>query len=245
MSGSQTSMPYQYASSAGADKGAMGQINAIGQQPNYGASAVSGLGASLAAMGGNSGYSPAGTVNYGNAESNMGQSLMPAAYQILNQGFDPQQQLYQRTQQQLQEQVRAAQSARGTAMSPYGAGGEADAMSNFNIDWQNNLLNRMNTAAQGAGGIATQAGNMMTQGQQTAQSAPNAQTNWFSQFAQASPAAYGQQQQQVADFLSYLSGGTDANKAGTAAFGANQDASNSMWGGIGKAAGTAAQLMFL
>lgn len=245
MSSAQTQQPYQYANSGGADQGFMKQVGSIGQQPNYGAQAVGGLGSSLAAMGGNSGYNPASTVNYGNAESNMGMSMLPAAYQILNQGFDPQQQLYQRTQQQLQEQVRAGQSARGTAMSPYGAAGEADAMNNFNIDWQNNALNRMNTAAQGAGSLFGGAGTAIAQGQQVAQSAPNAQTNWFSQFAQASPAAYGQQQQQIADFLSYLSGGTDANKANTAAFGANQDSSNNFWGGIGKAAGTAAQLAFL
>lgn len=62
---------------------------------------------------------------------------------------DPQSALYARTVQQLQDQTRAAQSARGIAMSPYGAGGEADVMKNFNIDWQNQQLARQ---AQGLSG---------------------------------------------------------------------------------------------
>src|SRR5262249_6637602 len=34
-------------------------------------------------------------------------------------------------------------------------------MSNFNIDWQNNLLNRMTQGAQAVGGLATVGGNLM------------------------------------------------------------------------------------
>lgn len=93
-----------------------------------------------------------------------GQNLLPYANSILNTSFDPQNALYDRTRQQLQEQSRAGQSARGLANSPFGAGLENKAMSDFNIDWQNNLLGRMATGAQSASGLAGQAGNLQTAG---------------------------------------------------------------------------------
>lgn len=96
--------------------------------------------------------------------ANMGTSLTPWAGQILNQGFDPQNALYNRTQHQLQEQTRAGQAARGLGNSPFGAGLENKAMSDFNIDWQNNQLNRMTTGAQGAGLLLDQAGRDITGG---------------------------------------------------------------------------------
>lgn len=85
-----------------------------------------------------------------------------AAGQVLNTGFDPQQALYNRTAQQLQDQIRVGQAARGTTMSPYGAGQEAGAMSNFNIDWQNNQLARQTQALQAFGGYGGQASGMGT-----------------------------------------------------------------------------------
>jgi hypothetical protein len=88
----------------------------------------------------------------------------PAVGSILNAGFDPQQALYGRTQHQLQEQTRASEAARGLGNSPFGAGLENKAMSDFNIDWQNNLLSRMATGAQGAGSLLGTAGNYLTQG---------------------------------------------------------------------------------
>jgi hypothetical protein len=68
---------------------------------------------------------------------------------IQDVSLDPQEGLYDRTQNQLQEQARAAAKARGLLEGPWGAGLENEAMSNFNIDWQNNLLNRLNQGAQG------------------------------------------------------------------------------------------------
>lgn len=88
----------------------------------------------------------------GNANDILGNipGLSDASNQILKTGFDPQNALYNRTQQQLTDQLRAANAASGLSSSPYGAGLEGQGLSNFNIDWQNNLLNRMNTAAGGA-----------------------------------------------------------------------------------------------
>jgi hypothetical protein len=85
-----------------------------------------------------------------------GMNLMPYASQIMNTGFDPQQALYNRTAQQVQDQTRAGEAARGIATSPYGAGLENQAMSNFNIDWQNQQLGRQATAAGAAGGLTQQ-----------------------------------------------------------------------------------------
>ena len=78
------------------------------------------------------------------------------ASQIMNTAMDPQQALYNRTAQQTQDQTRAAESASGVAMSPYGAGLESQAMNNFNIDWQNAQLGRQVSGA----GAATQLGQL-------------------------------------------------------------------------------------
>lgn len=85
---------------------------------------------------------------------NAGTSLLGYIPQVMNQAFDPQSALYGRTAQQLREQTRAAQAARGLETTPYGAGVEGQTMGNFNIDWQNNLLNRMLMGAGGAGTLA-------------------------------------------------------------------------------------------
>jgi len=71
-----------------------------------------------------------------------GNNMLSAGNTVFNTAMDPQQALYNRTQQQLQDQVRAASSAAGVGTSPYGAGLENQAMSNFNIDWQNQQLQR-------------------------------------------------------------------------------------------------------
>ena len=65
-----------------------------------------------------------------------------AGQQVYQTAFDPQNALYDRTQQQLTDQVRAGQAARGIGLSGEGAVEENGAMSNFNIDWQNNQLQR-------------------------------------------------------------------------------------------------------
>lgn len=94
----------------------------------------------------------------------MGQNFAPYMGQILNTGFDPQNALRDRTQQQLLESTRAGQAARGLGNSPFGQGLEQKALSDFNIDWQNNLLNRQTTAAQGAGMVGDQVGRDITGG---------------------------------------------------------------------------------
>ena len=89
--------------------------------------------------------------------------LFGAGRSVFNMALDPNQALYDRTRQQVQEGARAGQSARGIAMSPFGAGLENDAMRNFNIDWQNNLLSRATqglNAFTNAGTAGMQQGNV-------------------------------------------------------------------------------------
>lgn len=89
---------------------------------------------------------------------NAGQSLVPYAQQVANTAFDPQNALYDYTRQKLVDQTRAGQAARGVATTPYGAEGEADQLRKFNIDWQNQQLNRQIAGGQAAGGIIGQGG---------------------------------------------------------------------------------------
>jgi hypothetical protein len=71
---------------------------------------------------------------------------MDAASSILNTGFDPQNALYDRSYQRMLDQQNAINSMSGVATSPYGAGLTGDASRNFNIDWQNNQLQRQISA---------------------------------------------------------------------------------------------------
>lgn len=76
---------------------------------------------------------------------------------IWNTARDPQNALYDYLKGQVTENTRAADTARGVAMSPYSAGNEADALSNFEMDWQNKQLGRQVTGA-GAANQATATG---------------------------------------------------------------------------------------
>ena len=78
------------------------------------------------------------------------QAMYGAGQNILTAASDPNNALYGRTQQQLLDQVRSGQAARGIGNSPVGAAEENQALSNFNIDWQNQQLARMQTGIQGA-----------------------------------------------------------------------------------------------
>ncbi len=97
----------------------------------------------------------AGITAYGAGQNfnQAGQSLVPFASQIQQTAFDPQNALYARTQQQLVDQTRAGQAARGVATTPYGAAGESDALRKFDIDWQNAQLGRQIAGGEAAGNV--------------------------------------------------------------------------------------------
>lgn len=85
--------------------------------------------------------------------------LIGAGQQVFNLGLDPQNALYGRTVQQLQDQTGATNSMYGLGSSGAGAGVANQALSNFNIDWQNNQLSRALQGLQGYAGAANTAGN--------------------------------------------------------------------------------------
>ena len=103
-----------------------------------------------------------------------GTSALPYAQQILQTGFDPQNALYNRTQQQVQDQTLSGLAMTGTASTPYGASVLGQTDSNFNIDWQNQQLSREQTAASGYGTLLSGIESAFTQGGQQGQAGANA-----------------------------------------------------------------------
>jgi hypothetical protein len=97
-----------------------------------------------------------------NYDNSMG--LAGAGQQLYQTAFDPQSALYNRTVQQLQDQTGATNSMYGLGSSAAGAGVANQALSNFNIDWQNQQLQRQATGLQGLGAAYGQAGQLAGQG---------------------------------------------------------------------------------
>lgn len=77
-------------------------------------------------------------------------SLNNAGNQIYQTAFDPQQALYNQLQNQTTQQAAAANAASGVT-GPYAAGVTDQALQNFNINWQNQQLQRQATGEQAAG----------------------------------------------------------------------------------------------
>jgi hypothetical protein len=161
--------------------------------------------------------------------------MLPDVSALLSMGFDPQQALYSRTAQQLQDQQRAALAASGVGGTPYGAGVEGQTMGNFNIDWQNNALQRALAGAQGAGGLMGSIGQGVGQGaglqsggiQEYLQGA-GTPYNVFGGINQAQLGLLGQAgqygnmastipQQQIQDYLAYLGQGNQNAQTGISA----------------------------
>ena len=92
------------------------------------------------------------------------QGLLGAGQQVYQTALDPQSALYNRTVQQLQDQTGATNSMYGLGSSAAGAGVANQALSNFNIDWQNQQLQRQLQGLQGYGQAAGQAGQLAGQG---------------------------------------------------------------------------------
>jgi hypothetical protein len=128
---------------------------------------------------------------------NAGQGLLPSAQQILQTGFDPQQALYNRTLQQVQDQSNVQNAMSGLSTSPYGAGIANQTLANFNIDWQNQQLNRQAQAAAAAGGLVGAGAGAINTGAGIANTAPG-------QYLQASGLPYGTYQGIGQDQMSNL-----------------------------------------
>ena len=92
--------------------------------------------------------------------------LMNDAYGLYQMGFDPQQALYDKLRQQNTDQSAVMASMYGVGSSPYGAGLADQSNTNFNIDWQNQQLQRALQASQGIGQDVTGAQQMYGAGAQ-------------------------------------------------------------------------------
>jgi hypothetical protein len=125
-------------------------------------------------------------------------SLYSGANQIMQTAFDPQGDLYNTEQQKLTDQINAANAAAGLS-GPAAAGVSADALSGFNIDWQNNLLQRQLAGLTGAGRGFAGASDLGGLGLQTLQSS-----------AGAPYATYLGQQRDIIGGLNALSTGANA-----------------------------------
>ncbi|AIO76437.1 hypothetical protein [Burkholderia multivorans] len=106
-----------------------------------------------------------GYTNAGNALTSLGNldlmtqgNLLNAGQNVFQMGMDPQNALYDRTLNNVQQQVNANNSMYGLGSSAAGAGVANQALSNFNIDWQNNQLSRALQGLQGYAGAANTAG---------------------------------------------------------------------------------------
>ena len=69
---------------------------------------------------------------------------------IMQQAFDPQQELFNRTKNAVMQDTQSQLSAAGLTNTPAGVSTLSNALSGFNIDWLNNQLNREITGASGA-----------------------------------------------------------------------------------------------
>jgi len=73
---------------------------------------------------------------------------------LMQSGFDPRSALFNRSRQQLMDQTNATNAMSGLAGTPYGASVAANALGNFDINWQNQQLARQAQAAEAARGAA-------------------------------------------------------------------------------------------
>jgi len=101
----------------------------------------------------------------------LGDSTAAAGQSVWNTALDPQNALYNRTQQQLVDQQNAQLAMSGLSGSPYGAGIANQGLSNFNIDWQGNQLKRQLSGLSGLQGANSAAGGLYTSGLQGLESA--------------------------------------------------------------------------
>jgi len=137
-------------------------------------------------------------------------------------------------------------------MTPYGAGLENQALNNFNIDWQNNQLQRQIQGGQAASGLqsgaAGQYANASAMPYGAAQTIGGNQFDSLRNLGGFGTSAAQIPQQQIQDYQNYLGWGTGQQGMGNQAQlglgnwelnqanqGFNQQ--NAMFGGLGKLAG--------
>jgi hypothetical protein len=139
--------------------GPAGQALNQGFDPAYG-QAVSGMqnnpyyGQALAGAQQGATLGAAGADQLGQSASQVAGTVNP----LIQSGFDPQSALFSRSRQQLMDQTNAVNAMSGVAGTPYGASVSANALGNFDTNWQNQQLARQTSAAGAAGQAADRAG---------------------------------------------------------------------------------------
>jgi hypothetical protein len=94
----------------------------------------------------------------------MAESLIPGAFALQQLGLDPQSALYNQQVNNLTQQIDVANAQAGLSTSPYGTSVLANALGNFNINWQNNQLQRAIAGEQGMAGMLNTAGGLIGTG---------------------------------------------------------------------------------
>jgi hypothetical protein len=166
--------------------------------------------------------------NQGQQEYGQGQTIyqqaVPYAWQALQQGFDPQNALYNQQYAQNLNQTNAINAMSGVGASPYGAGISAQSGQNFNLNWQNQQLQREATAAQAAGSLYGAGTAGLAQGMNAAGQGLQGLQNAYSTGA--------------ANYANVMGAGTGAYGAGSNLYGAATGlygAGNQTLGGAGNA----------
>lgn len=254
---------FQFPNMGAAANNAFGGIGNLGQYnlyaPNIGTAQniTSGLVNNPYAGGYQTGANTAGSLGQLQAlgQFGAGNALSGAAGNVLNTAFDPQNALYNRTLQQVQEQANAANAAAGVGTTPYGAGLTDQTLTNFNIDWQNAQLQRQLSGLSGAGSgfgqgayLSGQAVPQYLQASAIPYGAFNTiaggQLGALGGLGQFGQSASALPQQQIQDYLAYLGQGTGANSVANQqgqlalnqanqAFGQNQAFGNMIGQGLG------------
>jgi hypothetical protein len=138
-----------------------GQALSQGFDPRYGA-AISGIennpyyGQALGGAQAAAGMGAQGA----NAIQGLGGQIGGTVDPLLSSGFDPRAALFNRTEGRLMDQTNAINAMSGVAGTPYGASVTANALGNFDIDWQNQQLARQAQATGAAGSAANTAGGL-------------------------------------------------------------------------------------
>lgn len=231
-SGSNGSNIYQYPNMGGAAHGAIGGAGQLATNAgNLGSLASSGI-SGLSSLTGGTNYGAQQGVNTGNAITGSASPFLAQAdQQLSNGGMGSDPAAYNSQFQQNTDQTRAAEAAQGVAGTPYGAGVESQADTNFNNTWYNNQVQRA-TALEGSGVGAS------AQGAQTAQGAADNPLGALQSLITSGNMSSAQLQSAITDYLGYLQGGTQAASAQSTAANQQAQAQGTGLAGLGKLAGS-------
>jgi hypothetical protein len=97
---------------------------------------------------------------------NQGMNSIPAAQQMLGAAFNPNMAQYNQQQGQVADQSNVMSAMAGLAGTPYGASVGANALGNFDINFQNNLLSQMQQGASGYNSLLSAGAGALLGGQQ-------------------------------------------------------------------------------